>query len=159
MTKSPAGAHQWKPLGDAMAGTLVEAHIEGKTHQPMMPTADMALKVDPDYRRISEDYLANPDKFADSYARAWFKLCHRDMGPKALYLGPEVPEEDLIWQDPTPASTTDVSEADIAELKAAVLASGLTVQELVGAVWASASTYRRSDKRGGANGTRVRLAP
>ncbi|TFL17520.1 catalase/peroxidase HPI [Jannaschia formosa] len=159
LTKSPAGAHQWKPVGDAMAGTVVDAHDPSKSHQPMMTTADMALKIDPDYRRISEDYLANPDKFADAYARAWFKLTHRDMGPKALYLGPEVPAEDLIWQDPIPASTTDLSEAEIVALKETVLASGLTVSELVRVAWASASTYRGSDRRGGANGARIRFAP
>jgi catalase-peroxidase len=159
LTRSPAGAHQWKPVGDNMAGTVQDAHDPEKFHQPMMTTADMALRTDPDYRRICEDYLANPEKFKDAYQRAWFKLTHRDMGPKALYLGPEVPEEDLIWQDPIPASTTSVTDADVAELKAAILASGLSVPDLVRAAWASASTYRHSDKRGGANGARIRFAP
>ena len=159
LTKSPAGAHQWKPVGDAMAGTVQDAHDPEKFHQPMMTTADMALRTDPAYRRIAEDFLANPDTFKDAYQRAWFKLTHRDMGPKALYLGPEVPGEDLIWQDPVPASTTDLSEAEILVLKETVLESGLTVPELVGAAWASASTYRGSDRRGGANGARIRFAP
>ncbi|SDZ57853.1 catalase-peroxidase [Jannaschia faecimaris] len=160
LTKSPAGAHQWKPVGDAMADTVVDAHDPSKRHQPMMTTADMALKVDPDYRKISEDYLANPDKFADAYTRAWFKLTHRDMGPKVLYLGDEVPAEDLIWQDPIPANgNPDLSDTDIAELKAQILASGHSIGELVNAAWAAAASFRGSDKRGGANGARVRLAP
>ncbi|MGB3408152.1 MAG: catalase/peroxidase HPI [Jannaschia sp.] len=160
LTKSPAGAHQWKPVGDAMAGTVVDAHDPSRSHQPMMTTADMALKVDPEYARISADYLANPDKFADAYARAWFKLTHRDMGPKILYLGDEVPAEDLIWQDPIPANDNPpLTEADISDLKGKILDSGLSVSDLVSVAWASASTFRGSDMRGGANGARVRLAP
>ena len=158
--KSPAGAHQWHPK-DRAAWTLVEdAHDHSKRHPPMMTTADMAMKMDPIYRPISERFHKNPDQFADAFARAWFKLTHRDMGPKVRYLGPDVPKEDLIWQDPVPPVTHKlVDAADIAALKAKVLASGLTTSELVKAAWASASTYRGSDKRGGANGARIRLAP
>ncbi|MFO6465129.1 catalase/peroxidase HPI [Jannaschia sp. KMU-145] len=157
LTKSPAGANQWKPVGDAMAGTVVDAHDPSKRHQPMMTTADMAMKVDPAYRVIAEDYLANPAKFADAYARAWFKLTHRDMGPKVLYLGDEVPAEDLIWQDPVPAGTT-LSDADVADLKSKLLDS-IPARDLIQTAWASASTFRGSDRRGGANGARIRLAP
>ncbi|WOI57544.1 catalase/peroxidase HPI [Palleronia sp. LCG004] len=160
LTKSPAGAHQWKPKDDAMSDAVPDAHRDGVRHAPMMTTADMAMKVDPVYNRIASDFFANPEKFADAYARAWFKLTHRDMGPKVRYLGSEVPAEDLIWQDPIPAwEHYVVSDSDVAELQSQILASGLSVQELVSAAWASASTFRGSDKRGGANGARVRLAP
>ena len=158
--KSPAGAWQWHPK-DRSAWTLVEdAHDPSKRHPPMMTTADMAMKMDPIYRPISEYFHKNPDKFADAFARAWFKLTHRDMGPKSRYLGPLVPKEDLIWQDPIPPVTHKlVDEADIAALKAQILATGLTVQQLVYTAWSSASTFRGSDRRGGANGARIRLAP
>jgi len=160
LTKSPAGAHQWKPKGGAGAGTVVDAHDPNKSHAPMMTTADLALRMDPDYEKISRHFLANPDEFADAYARAWFKLTHRDMGPKSRYIGPLVPKEDLIWQDPVPAADyKHADEADVAALKAKVLASGLSIPQLVRTAWASASTYRNSDKRGGANGARIRLAP
>ncbi|MEQ6247677.1 catalase/peroxidase HPI [Sulfitobacter sp. HNIBRBA3233] len=160
LTKSPAGAHQWKPKGDAMAGTVPDAHNPSKSHQPMMTTADMAMREDPAYRKISERFLANPDQFADAFARAWFKLTHRDMGPSIRYLGKEVPSEELIWQDPVPAPDHAlVDDADIAALKEKILASGLSTAELVSTAWASASTFRGSDKRGGANGARIRLAP
>lgn len=160
LTKSPAGAHQWKPKDPAAATTVPDAHDPTRRHAPMMTTADMALRTDPAYLEISKRFRANPAEFADAFARAWFKLTHRDSGPKSLYLGPEVPAEDLIWQDPIPAVDHPlVDAADIATLKASILASGLSVPELVGAAWASASTFRGSDKRGGANGARVRLAP
>ena len=160
LTKSPAGAHQWRPVDRGTDGLVPDAHDPSKRHAPMMTTADMAMKVDPDYARIAKHYHENPDVFADAYARAWFKLTHRDMGPKSLYLGPEVPEEDLIWQDPIPEWTDPVIGAeDVAALKKTILASGLATAELVGAAWASASTFRGSDKRGGANGARIRLAP
>ena len=160
LVKSPAGAWQWNPT-DPQAKTFVpDAHVEGKRNPPMMSTADMALKIDPEYRAISERFRDDPSAFADAFARAWFKLCHRDMGPKVRYLGPEVPTEDLIWQDPVPmADHPLIDEADIASLKDAILGSGLTTTELVKAAWASASTFRNSDKRGGANGARVRLDP
>ncbi|MDF9799514.1 catalase-peroxidase [Catalinimonas alkaloidigena] len=159
-TKSPAGAHQWKPVGDAGAGTVPDAHDPNKKHAPFMLTTDIALKVDPEYERISRHFYENPDEFADAFARAWFKLTHRDMGPKARYLGPEVPEEDLIWQDPVPAVDHElVNDQDIASLKAKILDAGLSVSQLVSTAWASASTFRGSDKRGGANGARIRLAP
>jgi catalase-peroxidase len=159
LTKSPAGAHQWKPKGDA-GRNVPDAHIPGKLHQPMMTTADMAMRMDPVYERISRDYLANPDKFADAFARAWFKLTHRDMGPKSRYLGPLVPEEDLIWQDPVPPVDHPlVDESDIRALKKTLLESGLSVQDLVRTAWASASTFRGTDLRGGANGARIRLEP
>ena len=159
LTKSPAGAHQWKPVGDA-GRNVPDAHIPGKLHQPMMTTADLALRFDPAYEKIARDYLANPQKFADAFARAWFKLTHRDMGPKVRYLGPLVPQEELLWQDPLPAATHPlVDAADVAQLKQRILASGLTTAQLVKAAWASASTFRGSDLRGGANGARVRLAP
>ena len=159
LTKSPAGAHQWKPKGDA-GRNVPDAHVKGKLHQPMMTTADMALRTDPVYEKISRDFMANPQKFADAFARAWFKLTHRDMGPKVRYLGPLVPKEDLIWQDPVPAVDHPlVNDADIAALKAKLLASGLTIQQLVKTAWASASSFRGSDMRGGANGARIRLAP
>ncbi|MGC1504340.1 MAG: catalase/peroxidase HPI [Sulfitobacter sp.] len=160
LTKSPAGAHQWKPKGDAMANTVPDAATGKPTHQPMMTTADMALRTDPEYLRISKHFHANPDVFADAYARAWFKLTHRDMGPKVRYLGKEVPAEDLIWQDPLPAVDHPlINDQDVADLKAKIVATGLSVSELVSVAWASASTYRGSDHRGGANGARIRLAP
>jgi catalase-peroxidase len=159
LTKSPAGAHQWKPKGDA-GRNVPDAHIPGKLHQPMMTTADLALRFDPVYEKIARDFLANPKKFEDAFARAWFKLTHRDMGPKVRYLGPLVPKEDLLWQDPIPAVDHPlVNDADIAALKKQLLASGLSVQQLVKTAWASASTFRGSDLRGGANGARIRLAP
>ena len=160
LTKSPAGAHQWKPKDDAGAGTVPDAHDPDKSHAPMMFTSDLALKEDPIYREISKRFLENPKEFEDAFARAWFKLTHRDMGPTSRYLGPEVPEERLIWQDPIPAVDHELVNAeDIAALKKSILDSGLTVPELVSTAWASASTYRGSDMRGGANGARIRLAP
>jgi catalase-peroxidase len=160
LTKSPAGAHQWKPKGDAGAGTVPDAHNPSKRHAPMMLTTDLSLRFDPAYEKISRRFLANPDEFNDAFARAWFKLTHRDMGPIARYLGPEVPKEELIWQDPIPAVTHKlIDEKDITTLKSKILASGLSVSELVSTAWASASTFRGSDKRGGANGARIRLAP
>ncbi|GCL65192.1 catalase/peroxidase HPI [Pseudaquabacterium pictum] len=160
LTKSPAGAHQWKPVGDAGAGTVADAHDPTKRHQPMMTTADLALRADPAYERIARGFLADPAGFADAFARAWFKLTHRDMGPRSRYLGKLVPSEALIWQDPVPPVDHALVDAqDIAALKAQVQASGLTVAQLVGTAWASASTFRGSDKRGGANGARIRLAP
>ena len=159
LTKSPAGAHQWKPKGDA-GRNVPDAHTPGVFHQPMMTTADMAMRMDPAYEKISRDFLANPAKFADAFARAWFKLTHRDMGPRVRYLGKFAPAEELIWQDPVPAVDHPLVDAnDVAALKAKVLASGLTVPQLVSTAWASASTFRCSDKRGGANGARIRLAP
>jgi len=159
LTKSPAGAHQWKPKGDA-GRNVPDAHTPGVFHQPMMTTADMAMRMDPAYEKISRDFLANPAKFADAFARAWFKLTHRDMGPRVRYLGKFVPAEELIWQDPVPAVDHPLVDAnDVAALKARVLASGLTIPQLVSTAWASASTFRGSDKRGGANGARIRLAP
>ena len=160
LVKSPAGAHQWQPIDQKPEDMAPDAHDPAKKVPTMMTTADLALKVDPAYRAICERFRANPDQFADAFARAWFKLLHRDMGPKVRYLGPEVPAEDLIWQDPVPtADYPQVDDADIAALKTEILRSGLTVSELVKAAWASASTYRGSDHRGGANGARVRLAP
>jgi catalase-peroxidase len=160
LTKSPAGAHQWRPKAGMGANTVPDAHDPKKRHQPTMLTTDLALRFDPDYEKISRRFLENPDQFADAFARAWFKLTHRDMGPKVRYLGPEVPAEDLIWQDPIPARDHAlIDAADIAALKAEILGSGLTVAELVSTAWASASTFRGSDKRGGANGARIRLAP
>ena len=158
--KSPAGAIQWRAQNVAPEDMIPDAHDPGKKHPPQMTTADLSLRFDPAYEKISRHFLANPEEFADAYARAWFKLTHRDMGPKVLYLGPEVPAEDLIWQDPLPAVDHPlINAADAAELKTKVLASGLSVSELVSAAWASASTFRGSDKRGGANGARIRLAP
>ena len=160
LTKSPAGAQQWTPKDGAGAGLVPDAHDASKRHAPIMFTTDLALRIDPIYEPISRNFLENPDQLADAFARAWFKLTHRDMGPKALYLGSEVPAEELIWQDPIPAADYDViDEADIAALKANIAASGLSVSELVSTAWASASTFRGSDKRGGANGGRIRLAP
>jgi catalase-peroxidase len=160
LVKSPAGAHQWKPKAGAGAGTVPDAHDPSITHAPTMLTTDLALILDPAYAPISKRFYENPDQFADAFARAWFKLTHRDMGPRARYVGPEVPAEVLIWQDPIPAVEYKLIEAaEIDTLKANVLASGLTVSELVATAWASASTFRGSDKRGGANGARIRLAP
>jgi catalase-peroxidase len=160
LTRSPAGAHQWQPKNGAGAGTVPDAHDPSRRIAPAMLTTDLALRVDPAYEKISRRFLENPDQLADAFARAWFKLTHRDMGPKARYLGPEVPAEDLIWQDPIPAVDHPlIVEADIAALKSKILASGLSVSELVSTAWASASTFRGSDKRGGANGARIRLAP
>jgi catalase-peroxidase len=159
LTKSPGGAHQWQPKNGGGAGTVPDAHDSSRSHAPMMLTSDLALKVDPAYEKISRRFYENPDQFADAFARAWFKLTHRDMGPLKNYLGADVPKEVLIWQDPIPASTTAIDEKDIASLKAIVLASGLSISDVVSAAWASASTYRGSDKRGGANGGRVRLSP
>ncbi|HPC16393.1 MAG TPA: catalase/peroxidase HPI [Candidatus Hydrogenedentes bacterium] len=160
LTKSPAGAHQWTPKGGAGAGTVPDAHDSSKRHAPAMLTTDLALRFDPAYEKISRRFMENPDEFADAFARAWFKLTHRDMGPRARYLGPEVPAEELIWQDPIPAVNHPLMDAaDIASLKDKILASGLSVSEMVSTAWASASTFRGSDKRGGANGARIRLAP
>ena len=160
VTKSPAGAYQWKPKGDAGAGLIPDAFDPAKKHAPFMLTTDIALKVDPAYEKISRRFLENPDEFSKAFAHAWFKLTHRDMGPKARYLGPEVPEEDLLWQDPVPAVTHElINDQDVATLKEKLLNSGLSVSQLVSTAWASASTFRNSDKRGGANGARLRLAP
>lgn len=160
LTKSPAGAHQWKPKGNTGDGTVEDAHDSTKRHAPMMTTADLSLRMDPAYEKIARHFLAHPSEFADAFARAWFKLTHRDMGPKSRYLGKLVPKEDLIWQDPVPPVTHPlVDAADVVSLKAKVLASGLSIAELVNTAWASASSYRHSDKRGGANGARIRLAP
>ena len=160
LTKSPAGAHQWTPKDTAAAGTVPDAHDQAKRHAPMMTTADMAMRVDPAYEKISRHFHQNPQEFADAYAKAWYKLTHRDMGPITRYLGPLVPKGQLIWQDPVPSVDHElVAEQDIAALKAKVLASGLSISELVSTAWASASTFRGSDKRGGANGARIRLAP
>jgi catalase-peroxidase len=160
LTKSPAGAHQWKPKGEAGAGTVPDAHNAAKKHAPMMLTTDLALRLDPAYEKISRRFYENPAEFADAFARAWFKLTHRDMGPRARYIGSEVPAEVLIWQDPVPAANyQQIDDNDIASLKSQILASGLNVSQLVTTAWASASTFRGSDKRGGANGARIRLAP
>ena len=160
LTKSPAGAHQWQPKHGAAAGTVPDAHDPSKRHTPNMLTTDLALRVDPAYEKISRRFLAHPDQFADAFARAWFKLMHRDMGPRARYLGPEVPAEVLLWQDPLPAVDHPlINAADIAALKGRILATKLSVSELVSTAWASASTFRGSDKRGGANGARIRLSP
>ncbi len=160
LTKSPAGAWQWVPTDPAASTTVPDAHDDTKKHAPIMLTTDLALRMDPIYEPISRRFLENPQEFADAYARAWFKLTHRDMGPVARYLGPEVPTEELIWQDPVPAVSGDlIDDADVAALKAQILASGLTVSQLVTTAWASASTFRGTDKRGGANGARIRLEP
>jgi catalase-peroxidase len=160
LTKSPAGAQQWRPKNNGGADSVPDAHDATVRHQPMMLTTDLAMREDPIYGPISRRFLENPDQFADAFARAWFKLTHRDMGPRALYIGSEVPAEVLIWQDPIPAVTYKaIDNQDVAQLKADILATGLSVSELVSAAWASASTFRGSDKRGGANGARVRLAP
>ena len=160
LTKSPAGAQQWKPKGGAGEGLVPDAHDASKKHAPFMLTTDLALRFDPSYEKVSRHFLENPEEFADAFARAWFKLTHRDMGPRARYIGQEVPAEVLIWQDPIPANNyAPLNETDIATLKGHIEASGLTVSQLVSTAWASASTFRGSDKRGGANGARVRLAP
>jgi catalase-peroxidase len=160
LTKSPAGAYQWTPKDPSAAGTVPDAHDPNKRHAPMMFTTDIALKVDPSYARISKRFHENPDVFADTFAKAWFKLTHRDMGPISRYLGPLVPAEPLIWQDPVPAVDHElIGEEDIAALKAKLLASGLSIAQLVTTAWASAATFRGTDKRGGANGGRIRLAP
>ncbi|MBL7994078.1 catalase/peroxidase HPI, partial [bacterium] len=160
LTKSPAGAKQWVAKGGAGAGSIPDAHDASKKHAPTMLTTDLSLRFDPVYEKISRRFYENPDQFADAFARAWFKLTHRDMGPLSRYLGPEVPKEELIWQDPIPAVNHElINENDIAALKAKILNSGLSVSELVSTAWASASTFRGSDKRGGANGARIRLTP
>ena len=160
LSKSPGGAHQWKPKAGAGADTVPDAHNPAKRHAPTMLTADLALKVDPAYEKISRHFFENPAEFADAFARAWFKLTHRDMGPIVRYLGKEVPAEELIWQDPIPAVThTLIDDKDVAALKTKILASGLSVSQLVSTAWASAASFRGSDKRGGANGARIRLAP
>ncbi len=160
LTKSPAGAQQWTPTDKSAQSTVKDAHDPTKTHAPMMSTADMAMRMDPAYEKISKRFHQNPDEFADAFARAWYKLTHRDMGPVSRYLGPEVAEEELLWQDPVPAVDHELIGArDIADLKAKILASGLSVSQLVSTAWASASTFRDSDKRGGANGARIRLVP
>jgi catalase-peroxidase len=160
LTKSPAGAHQWKPKNGAGADTVPHAHDKAKHVSPSMLTTDLSLRFDPAYEKISRRFFEHPQEFADAFARAWFKLTHRDMGPRPRYLGPEVPKEELIWQDPIPTINHKLIEAtDIAGLKSKILASGLTVSQLVSTAWASASTFRGSDKRGGANGARIRLAP
>ncbi len=160
LTKSPAGAHQWKPKDGAGAGTVPDAHDSSKSHVPTMLTTDLSLRMDPVYDQISRRFLANPAEFADAFARAWFKLTHRDMGPVVRYLGPEVPAETLLWQDPLPAVTHElIGAAEIASLKEQILASGLSVSQLVSTAWASAASFRGSDKRGGANGARIRLEP
>ena len=160
LTKSPAGAHQWRPKGGAGAETVPDAHNPSKRHAPSMLTTDLSLRFDPAYEKISRRFMDHPDQFADVFARAWFKLTHRDMGPRARYLGPEVPKEELIWQDPIPAVNHKLIDAqNIASLKGKILTSGLSVSDLVSTAWASASTFRGSDKRGGANGARIRLAP
>ena len=160
LTKSPAGAHQWTPKNDAGTATIPDAHDPSKRHAPAMLTTDLSLRFDPAYEKISRRFYENPDQFADAFARAWFKLTHRDMGPRARYLGPDVPAEVLVWQDPVPALDHALIDAqDIASLKGKIMASGLSVSQLVSTAWASASTFRGSDKRGGANGARIRLAP
>ena len=160
LTKSPAGAHQWKPKNDGGVGTVPDPHIPGKTHTPIMLTSDIALREDPRYEKISRHFYEHPDELADAFARAWYKLTHRDMGPKERYLGPEVPSETLIWQDPIPALDHPlVGDSDVAKIKEALKASGISASEMVETAWASASTFRGSDMRGGANGARIRLAP
>lgn len=160
LTKSPAGAHQWTPKNGMGAGTVPDAHNPNKSHAPIMFTTDLALRMDPDYEKVSKHFYENPEEFADAFARAWYKLTHRDMGPISRYLGKDVPSEVLIWQDPVPAVSHElINAADVAALKTKILASGLSISELVATAWASASTFRGSDKRGGANGARVRLAP
>ncbi len=160
LTKSPAGAHQWKPIENGHAPNMTpDAHIKGKKNLPMMQTTDLSMRFDPEFGRISKHFHNNPDEFSDAFARAWFKLTHRDMGPKVNYLGSEVPKEDLIWQDPVPKNKLKLKNKDIESLKVKIAKSGLSVSQLVSTAWASASTFRGSDKRGGANGARVRLAP
>ncbi|RPI08512.1 MAG: catalase/peroxidase HPI, partial [Acidobacteriales bacterium] len=160
LTKSPAGGHQWKPKHNAGAGTVPDAHDPSKRHAPSMLTTDLALRLDPVYEKLSRRFMENPDQFADAFARAWYKLTHRDMGPVTRYLGPLVPKETLLWQDPIPAVDHPlIGEQDIAALKARILAAGLSISALVSTAWASAATFRGSDKRGGANGARIRLEP
>ncbi|MGL4596909.1 MAG: catalase/peroxidase HPI, partial [Bacteroidia bacterium] len=159
LSKSPAGAHQWIPTDESAASTVIDAHDASKFHAPMMTTADLALRMDPAYEKISRKFLNDFDAFADAFARAWFKLTHRDMGPIARYLGEEVPKEVLIWQDPISGAKSELNDSDIATLKTSILASGLSVAQLVSTAWASASTFRGSDKRGGANGARIRFEP
>ena len=160
LTKSPAGAQQWQPVNNGGAGLVPDAHVSSKTHAPFMLTTDLALREDPAYEEVSRRFYENPDEFADAFARAWFKLTHRDMGPISRYLGPDVPKEELIWQDPVPAVDHElVSDSDITALKSEILNAGLSVSDLVSTAWSSASTFRNSDKRGGANGARVRLEP
>ncbi|MDQ1353373.1 MAG: catalase-peroxidase, partial [Acidobacteriota bacterium] len=160
LVKSPAGAHQWLAKDVADEDMVVDAHDPSKKHRPMMTTADLSLRFDPIYEPIARRYLQHPEEFADAFARAWFKLTHRDMGPRSRYLGPEAPAEELIWQDPAPAVDHELIDAqDITALKSRILASGLSISQLVSTAWASASTFRGSDKRGGANGARIRLAP
>jgi Catalase (peroxidase I) len=160
LTKSPAGAHQWRPKQNGVDLNFVpDAHDKSKKHPPMMLTTDLSLKMDPKYRPISENFHKNPNEFADAFARAWFKLLHRDMGPRACYLGPEVPKEELIWQDPVTKPKYKLKNADINVLKTKISKSGLSVSQLVSTAWASASTFRGSDRRGGANGARIRLEP
>jgi catalase-peroxidase len=160
LTKSPGGAQQWTPKNGAAAGTVPDAHDPSKRHAPIMFTTDLSLRIDPSYEKISRHYLENPQELADAFAKAWFKLTHRDMGPIARYLGPLVPKEPPIWQDPVPAvDHILINEKDVADLKARILAAGLSISQLVTTAWASAATFRGSDKRGGANGARIRLAP
>ena len=160
LTKSPAGAHQWKPRQNGQDIEMTpDAHEKAKKNLPMMQTTDLSLKMDPSYGPISKNFHENPDEFADAFARAWFKLTHRDMGPRACYLGKDVPKEKLIWQDPISKSKYKLKNKDIEILKSKIIKSGLSVSELVTTAWASASTFRGSDKRGGANGARIRLAP
>ena len=160
LTKSPAGAHQWKPINGAGAGLIPDAHDKDIKHAPFMLTTDLSLRMDPDYAKISKDFYENPDKFADAFARAWYKLTHRDMGPISRYLGSEVPDEELIWQYPIPEITYEsIDDKDIEKLRSDILSTGLSISELVSTAWGSASTYRNSDKRGGANGARIRLLP
>ena len=160
LVKSPAGAWQWVPVNPDEKDLAPAAHDPSKRVTTIMTTADMSVRMDPIYRQIAKRFYENPDKFADAFARAWFKLTHRDMGPRSRYLGPEVPTEELIWQDPIPTVDYElINEQDIAALKRKILASGLSISELVSTAWASASTFRGSDKRGGANGARIRLAP
>lgn len=158
--KTPAGATVWAPKDGAAAGTVPDAHVEGKTHQPIMYTSDLALRMDPEYGKITKRFLENPDQFAKAFAKAWFKLTHRDMGPASRYIGSEAPKEPELWQDPIPAVDHDlIDDKDIADLKKKLLDSELTSSQLVSTAWASASTFRGSDLRGGANGARIRLAP
>ncbi|MEG2434614.1 MAG: peroxidase family protein, partial [Acinetobacter sp.] len=159
LTKSPAGAHQWEPVNIKEEDKPVDAHNPNVRRNPMMTDADMALKIDPEYRKIAEHFYQNPDELAKVFARAWFKLTHRDMGPKTRYLGADVPKEDLIWQDPIPAVDYTLSDVEVSNLKVKLLNSGLTSAELINTAWDSARTYRGSDYRGGANGARIRLAP
>ena len=159
MTKSPAGAHQWKPVNNGGAGTVPDAHNPAIRHNPVMTTADLAMRFDPEYEKISRRFFENPNELKDAFARAWYKLTHRDMGPIERYLGPEVPKEELIWQDPISKNAIQLNDIEIADLKSKISASGLSVSEMVATAWSSASTFRNSDKRGGANGARIALEP